>query len=49
MSTCRACGKSITTINAGMSRGIVTLARVWVHRSWWANQSHNAIPGKENR
>jgi len=44
MSTCAACGKPITTVNAGMSRGVVTLARVWVHYSWWANRSHNAKP-----
>lgn len=43
-STCAACGRPITTINAGMSRGIVTRARAWVHYSWWANRTHSAVP-----
>lgn len=39
---CVACGKPITTVRA--SRRVITLERVWVHYSWWANRSHNAIP-----
>lgn len=39
---CVACGKPITTIRA--SRRVITLDRVWVHYSWWANRSHRAIP-----
>lgn len=39
---CIACGKPITTVRAPHPR--VTLTRIWVHVSWWANRSHNAIP-----
>lgn len=42
---CAACGKPITTIRASY-RGL-TLDRVWVHYSWWANRSHRAIPAEE--
>lgn len=39
---CVACGKPITTVRA--SNRVITLDRVWVHFSRWANRSHAAIP-----
>lgn len=39
---CAACGRPITTVRARRPR--VTLDRVWVHYSWWANSTHRAIP-----
>lgn len=40
--TCLACGKPIVAVQA--SNHVVSLARVWVHYSWLANRTHNAIP-----
>jgi len=42
--TCMACGRSIFTVNAGMSRGMITLAQRWTHGSRWRDRSHMAIP-----
>lgn len=39
---CVACGKPITTVRA--SNRVITLERVWVHYSRWANWTHIAIP-----
>lgn len=43
--TCAACGRGIFTINAGMSRGIVTLAQIWTHGGYgFIDRQHAAIP-----
>ena len=41
---CLACGRHIFTVNAGMSRGIVTLVQQWTHgkRRW--DRNHTPIP-----
>ncbi|MDO5535212.1 MAG: hypothetical protein Q4F65_11240 [Propionibacteriaceae bacterium] len=44
MNTCVACGRPITLVNAGASRGVITLTMAWIHVSWWANRTHAAIP-----
>lgn len=42
---CVACGRDIFTINAGMSRGIITLAQRWTHGGYgFVDRQHAAIP-----
>jgi hypothetical protein len=40
-----ACGRSIFTVNAGMGRGIVTLAQRWTHGGYgFIDRQHSPIP-----
>jgi hypothetical protein len=41
---CLACGRPIFTVNAGLSRGIITLAERWTHGSRRRDRNHMAIP-----
>ncbi len=44
---CQACGRAIFTINAGMSRGIVTLAQQWTHGGYgFVDRMHAPIPAR---
>lgn len=42
---CVACGRPIFTVNAGMDRGIVTLAQRWTHGGYGiVDRMHVPIP-----
>lgn len=46
---CVACGRPIFTVNAGMSRGIVTLAHRWTHGGMgFIDRQHAPIPANHD-